>query len=269
MQNSEKVFKAVEYLKTHAPFAPEQLIILGSGLGRLTDSLTIKQSMPYPEIPGFTESTIIGHDSFLHFASKGSRKIAILAGRNHLYEGFSPDEIVLPLRAIKLLGASRLVITNAAGALNPLFKVPSLMIISDHINFTGESPLCGPNLNAWGPRFPDMSRVYSRKLIEIAQSGALKLGILAHEGVYIGIKGPNLETPAETRAFRNLGADAIGMSTVLESIAAAHMGMEILGISCLTNKNLPDCMDETSHEQILEQASRANLDLGRLLSEIL
>jgi purine-nucleoside phosphorylase len=195
--------------------------------------------------------------------------LALLSGRCHLYEGYSPEEIVLPLRAIRLLGAENLIITNAAGALNPLFDVPSLMLITDHINFTGHSPLTGPNREKWGPRFPDMSRVYSGKFIQKAADCALELGIRLHKGVYMGITGPSLETPAETRAFRRLGADAIGMSTVLENIAAKHMGMKILGISCLTNKNLPDCMQETSHEEILEQAKKADAELKRLLEQII
>lgn len=269
MQNRKKVQSAFEYIQEKAPFKPETAVILGSGLGGAAGRSSISLSLPYSDIPYFPKSTVKGHESFLHFVDSGSSRLALFSGRCHLYEGYSPEEIVLPLRAIRLLGAETLIITNAAGALNPLFDVPSLMLITDHINFTGTSPLTGPNQEEWGPRFPDMSRVYSQELIKNAEDCGLKLGIRLHKGVYMGIPGPNLETPAETRAFRRLGADAIGMSTVLENIAAKHMGMKILGISCLTNKNLPDCMQETSHEEILDQAQKADAELKRLLEEII
>ncbi|MFP4167844.1 MAG: purine-nucleoside phosphorylase [Desulfonatronovibrionaceae bacterium] len=269
MQNQKKVQSAVEYLKEKAPFRPKTAVVLGSGLGGEAQESDIACSLAYADIPGFSPSTVKGHGDFLHFMDSESRTTAVLSGRSHLYEGLSPEEIARPVRTLALLGANRLVITNAAGALNPLFNIPSLMLITDHINFTGCNPLSGPNRDEWGPRFPDMSCIYSRDLIYTAEECALKLGMAIHKGVYIGIPGPSLETPAETRAFRRLGADAIGMSTVLESIAARHMGMEILGISCLTNKNLPDCMQETSHEKILEQAKKVNQDLHTLLGAVL
>ncbi len=268
MQTQEKIHSSLAYLEKVAPFSPDIVLVLGSGLGKFQESAETAFSIPYSDIPHFPFSTVKGHNSYLHFLKKGSSKIGLLSGRVHLYEGYTPEEIVLPLRTLSLLGAEQLIITNAAGALNPLFRTPSLMLISDHINFTGKTPLLGPNCDKWGPRFPDMSQVYSPFLTEKAEKCALDLGIPAYKGIYMALPGPALETPAETRAFRFMGADAIGMSTVLESIAARHMGMEILGISCLTNKNLPDCMQEISHEEILKQAEKINKHLENLLLEL-
>ena len=197
------------------------------------------------------------------------RPVLALCGRVHLYEGHTAAQATLPLRTLGELGVGRIILTNAAGALNPQFDVGSLMLITDHINLSGQSPLTGENFEEWGTRFPDMSQVWCPALRQIARAAALKLGLGVERGVLIQVPGPNLETPAETRAYRQMGADAIGMSTVIEAIAAHHMGIRLLGISCLTNKNLPDCMDETSHEAVLASAGKAAADLARLIEMII
>lgn len=265
IMQKEKIFKSYKWLLKKISISPEVAIVLGSGLGEFTDKLDIEKVFDYSEIPEFPISTAPGHAGKLFVAKLGSKNVLVFSGRFHLYEGYSPFDIVYGLRVAKLLGVSKLVLTNAAGALNPLFEAGEIMLITDHINFTGENPLVGRNLEEFGPRFPDMSRVYSRRLQNLSLEIALEMKVVLQKGVYIQVKGPSLETPAETRAFRRLGADAIGMSTVLEAIAAKHMGMEIIGFSCLTNKNLPDCMQETSEEEILEMARKTNKRLGEFL----
>jgi purine-nucleoside phosphorylase len=195
--------------------------------------------------------------------------VLALQGRFHLYEGYGPGEVALPVRVLAALGVRRLVLTNAAGALNPLFETGGLMLLTDHLNWTGRNPLAGPNVEAWGPRFPDMCSVYSPAFRKAALDQAARLGLRLEQGVYAGVLGPCLETPAETRALRLLGADAVGMSTVTEAIAARHLGMDILAVSCLTNKNLPDCMAETSLAQVIAQAEAASAKLGGLLSAVI
>jgi purine-nucleoside phosphorylase len=176
--------------------------------------------------------------------------------------------VALGVRTLAELGIKTLIVTNASGALNPRFDTGTLMAITDQINFTGRSPLTGPNHDAWGPRFPDMSRVFAPRLIETALEAATELKIRLERGIYIGVNGPNLETPAETRAYRALGADAIGMSTIMETIAAAHLGLDVLGIACLTNKNLPDCMEPTTIDDVINAADAAAGDLSRLISAV-
>lgn len=270
MWEKTKVLETVKFFeKEFSDFRPDALLVLGSGLGELTESLIPELTIEYEHIPNFPVSTVSGHSGSLSFCQVKKCRLAVMNGRVHSYEGYSAMEIVRPVRTMSLLGARVIILTNAAGALNPLFDSGNIMSISDHINFTGENPLVGRNFDEWGPQFPDMSRVYCPELMNIVHIAAMKLGIPLKTGVYVGIKGPSLETPAETRAFRMLGGDAIGMSTVLEAIAAAHMGMKILGLSCLTNKNLPDCMAQTSHEQILEVARAINKSLKTLVLEFL
>jgi len=243
-------------------------LVLGSGLGAVQERITHAADLPYQEIPGLPQSTVEGHGGFLRFGLLGGRPVIALCGRVHLYEGHPAAEACLPIRVLHELGVRTLILTNASGALNPLFSAGTLMCITDHINFTGQSPLTGPNADAWGPRFPDLSRVWCPGLAALALAEARRLGLVLERGVYIQVAGPNLETPAETRAYRQLGADAIGMSTAIEAIAAAHMGMRLLGISCLTNKNLPDCMAETSHQEVLAVAGRAAADMVLLLEAV-
>ena len=271
MQNVRKVQNCAKSLASNLPqgFVPKIGLVLGTGLGKTGSRLTASVRVPYSDLPDFPESTAASHQG--HFLAGYLEQIPVLMqqGRCHLYEGRRPDEVCMGVRVMAELGISVLVLTNAAGALNPLFAAGSLMVIDDHINFTGASPLTGPNEESWGLRFPDMSEVYDRELIDTLENTALALGVRLSKGVYLGTPGPQLETRAETRAFRHLGADAVGMSTVLEAIAATHMGVRVLGISCLTNKNLPDCMDETSIEEIIAMAEKSEADLTRLLTAAL
>ena len=266
-----RVRRAAAWLREHLHHpCPATVVVAGSGLGPvLTADAEILQRLPYSEIPEFPHSTAPGHTGELVLLRLGHTPVALLSGRFHLYEGYTSRQIVRPLRALGLLGARRVVLTNAAGGLNPLIAAGSLMAITDHINLTGQSPLTGPNDDTIGPRFPDMSQVYCPHLLAKALTAAMETHVRLERGVYLGIAGPQLETPAETRMFRAFGADAIGMSTVLEAIAAHHMGMKVLGISCITNQNLPDCMEAASIEAILAQAAQAGKTLARLLRHLI
>lgn len=268
MQNQKKVQMCAEALKSMLPQgnAPQIGLVLGTGLGHLAVTLEDAVRIPYSALPGFPASTTQSHQgAFVAGRLPCGVSLLVQQGRCHLYEGRSPEEVCMGVRVMSLCGIKALLITNAAGALNPRFDVGGLMLITDHINFTGASPLSGPNVGQWGPRFPDMSRAYDADLGRILESAALGLGLRLEKGVYAGVAGPQLETPAETRFLRLAGADAVGMSLVMEVIAARHMGLRVAGISTLSNKNLPDCMVEHSIEQIIAQAEAASYALGRLL----
>ena len=242
-------------------------LLLGSGLGGVLDSFDPSASLPYSAIPGFPRSTVPGHAGRLLLGRMNGRPLLVLAGRFHLYEGYSAGQTCAGVRLLAALGVKTLILTNAAGSLNPLFPAGSLMCLADHINFSGQSPLAGPPEP--GDRFQDMSRAYDPQLRALAMQQALRLGLRLEQGVYLQVLGPNLETPAETRAFRTLGADAIGMSTAVETIAARQLGMRVLAFSCLTNQNLPDCQAPTSHARVLAMARATAADLGRLLAGII
>lgn len=270
MSEKTKVLEGVNFLQGKFPdFKPDVAMVMGSGLGKMVQRLHPFAGIDYNEIPSFPVSTVPGHSGTLYLVRLNGINAAVLSGRVHVYEGYSAKDVVRPLRVLKLMGAGSVVLTNAAGALDPLFEQGQLMCITDHINLTGENPLAGENIDEWGPRFPDMSRVYCPELINLARASALELKMPLQSGVYAAIKGPSLETPAETRFFRMAGADAIGMSTALEAIAARHMNMKTAGLSCLTNRNLPDCMQETSLEEILAVAEKTNSLLMDLLMEML
>lgn len=260
---------ATDWIRKNCPSIPGTALVLGSGLGKWIEPAWIKKSIPYADIPGFPVSTVEGHAGKLLVAEIMGTLAFVFSGRFHLYEGYRPQEVTLPIACLGLLGTENLILTNAAGALNPLFATGGLMLLTDHINMTGHNPLTGPNVDEWGPRFPDMSQVYCPALREQAMQAAMSCGQRLEQGVYVAVAGPSLETPAETRMFRIMGADAIGMSTVPEAITAHHMGLKVLGISCLTNKNLPDCMAQTSHAEILSQANASANALGSLLSALI
>ncbi|WP_027185870.1 purine-nucleoside phosphorylase [Desulfovibrio inopinatus] len=271
MQIQDIVQNAAAYLHKNLPQQPPKTIgiIAGTGLGGVVDLLEDPIITPYTAIPNFPVSTVESHAGQLVVGSVADTQVYLFQGRFHLYEGYSPAQVVMSVRTLGVLGVKKLILTNAAGAINPLFHEGEIMAITDHINFTGTSPLIGPNVDNWGPRFPDASEIYSRVLLDLCAKQALQLGIPLYQGVYAGVVGPNLETPAETRMFKMLGADAIGMSTVMEALAAMHMGMDILGLSCLANQNLPDCMAKVSLEQVVATAGAACDKLVRLLSHIL
>ncbi|WP_045222479.1 purine-nucleoside phosphorylase [Desulfonatronum thioautotrophicum] len=242
-------------------------IILGTGLGQWVEDMDDFSAVDYKQIPGFARTNVQSHAGRLCAGKVQNTPVLALQGRFHLYEGYSPDDVCFGLRTLAILGVKTIVITNAAGALNPLFQAGEIMVITDQINLTGRNPLLG--LRYGEPQFPDMSQLFSSRLADLAHSSALQQGQRLQQGVYMGILGPSLETPAETRMFRQLGADAIGMSTVMETIAAKQMGLEILGLSCLTNKNLPDCMAPTSLEEIIAVGQDIGQRLGDLLNALI
>lgn len=253
-------------LKTN--LRPKTAVILGTGLSMLSEIMETDISIPYGEIPHFPVSTVTGHPGILHIGRIGGMETAVMEGRFHLYEGYEPSEIALPIRVLSVMGIDRLIVTNSAGGLNPLFKPGEVMVIHDHINATGANPLIGADIEVIGPRFPDMSCAYDRAFIEIAEAEAGRLGIPLNRGVYIGILGPSLETPAETRMYRSFGADALGMSTVMEVIAARHAGMRVMGLSMIANVNLPDAMEPILIDDIIATVGKTGHDLMRLIAAV-
>jgi len=264
----QKIQEAADFLLGKIPFPPRIGLITGTGLGDLTKNVEIQLRIPYPEIPHFPSSTTMGHKGTLVYGRLGKQAVMAMEGRFHLYEGYSPEEVTFPVRVMARLGVEFLIISSAAGGLNPLFEPADIMAVTDHINLTGRNPLLGPNLDSFGPRFPDMSQVYDPALIRLAAQKALDLGISLKRGVYVGIPGPSLETPAETRFLRMAGADAVGMSTVLEVITAVHCGLRVLAIVAITNVNLPECMKKISIEEVIATAGKAGAKLAPLLEEV-
>lgn len=264
-----KIHEAAQYLSKHISEPPQIGMITGTGLGGLTSSMEIKARIPYKEIPHFPTSTIKGHQGTLVYGYLAGRPLLAMEGRFHFYEGYSVKQVTFPIRVMSLLETRSLLISSAAGGLNPLFQPGDIMLVTDHINLTGQNPLIGANLDEFGPRFPDMSKVYDSGLLESARREALLAGIELRQGVYVGIPGPSLETPAETRFLRMIGADAVGMSTVPEVIAGVHCGLKIAVIVAITNVNLPDCMQETSIEEVISTAQKAGEKLTRLWERII
>ena len=261
--------ECVAYLEQALPFSPDIVIQLGTGLGHFGDTIKSDLTLPYSEIPHFPKSTVDSHSGNLILGSLGTKKIAVLQGRFHFYEGYSTKEVAFPIRVLSLLGAKTLILTNAAGGLNPLFQAGSIMVFRDHLNFLGENPLRGPNIDSWGPRFPDFSTPYHPGLIKIALDSASHCKINnVISGIYVCIPGPSLETPAETRWLRECGADAVGMSSVPESIVAKHAGMDVLGLSVVSNVNDPDNFEPIILEDIIATAEAMEPKLEQLIIEI-
>ena len=242
-------------------------VVLGTGLGRKLGIESLG-TLPFADIPFHPPTTLEDHAGRFTLGRLHGRRVIVLEGRVHLYEGYTPQQVVFGIRLLHCLGARSVILTNAAGALNPLFATGNVMVVADHINLTGQNALTGPNDPSIGPRYPDMSQAYCAKLQEHAVNCARTLSLPLHRGVYAGVLGPSLETPAETRMLRILGADAVGMSTVQETIVARHLGMDVLCLSCLTNKNLPDCMQAVSIEEVVATAKASSVTLERLLGEI-
>ncbi len=261
----ERVEQARQYLASHLPEVPEILLILGTGLSGVGERIEREVAIPYREIPSFPVSTVESHAGELVIGRFAGRKVAAFRGRFHYYEGYSTRELTLPLRVMSLLGARILIVSNAAGGLNLNFRPGDLMLIRDHINLIPDNPLRGPNREDWGPRFPDLSEAYSRRLRELFWQTARELGEEIQEGVYVAVPGPSLETPAETRFLRLIGADAVGMSTVPEVIVAVHAGMEVLGVSVIANVNDPDHFKPILLEEVIAQAQAAEARLTRLI----
>ena len=265
---NEKVREAVTFLKSKLDRPPETGVITGTGLGEAVDPLDDALTMNYADIPHFPVSTVVSHSGRLMAGTLAGHPVMVMQGRFHLYEGYPPGAVTFPVRVMQALGVRHLILSNAAGGMNPAFRQGDLMVIRDHINLTGENPLIGTNDDDWGPRFPDMTAAYDRSLIQLSRRAADGLGIPLKSGVYAGLKGPSLETPAEIRYLKIIGADAVGFSTVMETIAAVHAGMRVLGLSTITNINDPDRPAPASVEEILAAANRAAPMLKRLIEAV-
>ncbi len=265
----EQVDAAAAYIRDRGPLQPVVGLLTGTGLGDLAEAIDVLHSLDYDEIPHFPSSTVESHRGRLLLGRLQDCSVAAFQGRFHLYEGYSPREVTFPVRVLQRLGARFLLVTNAAGGLNPNHRAGDVMLITDHINLTGENPLVGPNSPDRGLRFPDMSRVYDPELIDRARTVARELGLPLASGVYTGLKGPSLETPAELRFLRTIGADAVGLSTVQEVIAAVHAGLRILGLSVITNIADPDAPAPATVEDIIAVADRTAPRLKQLMIAIL
>ena len=268
MTDYEKIKAAVAYIRAHVSIRPAIGLVLGSGLGGYADTLEAAVRIPYSEIPNFPIPTIPGHSGALVFGTKGGQEVVVLQGRIHYYEGLSQREITLPIRVLAALGVKTVVLTNACGGVNLDFKPGDLMLISDHINYSGANPLIGPNMDEFGPRFPDMSDLYTASLRAQIKEKAQEAGIFLREGVYAMYSGPNYETPAEIRMFRMMGADTVGMSTVPEAIVAGHCGMQVVGVSCVTNMAAGVLPVKLSHAEVTETANRVKEVFQRLIDLI-
>jgi len=265
----QKIDEAVSFVRSRSSLKPRVGVVLGSGLGNVVDAIDIEAEIPYAEIPGGKASTVAGHAGKMILGRVGDTPVVALAGRMHFYEGHEMAEVMLLSRVIGRLGIEKLVVTNAAGGVNTSYKAGDLMLISDHINLSGVNPLRGPNIDDLGPRFPDMTEAYPATLRSIAKDVAKSQGLTLQEGVYLFLSGPTYETPAEIRAFRTLGADAVGMSTVPEVIAMSHMNIPCLGISCITNMAAGVLNQKLSHIEVMETTQRVQKEFTALMLGII
>jgi purine-nucleoside phosphorylase len=265
----ERAREAADWIRGHSPAVPEVAVVLGSGLGEFASRLDDALSIDYGGIPHWPATAVVGHAGRLVLGLVGRRRVAVLSGRVHFYEGHSLATVTFPIRVLGLLGVRTLLITNAAGGINTSFRKGALMVIDDHINAMGSNPLVGSNDARFGERFPDMSEVYSRRLRAIAHEVGSERGLGLEHGVYLGLHGPSYETPAEIRAFRTIGADAVGMSTVPEAIVARHMGIEVLGVSCITNMAAGVLPEPLDHQEVLETTRRVRVEFIALLEGVI
>lgn len=263
-----KIQETASWLRANMPTQPTIAIILGTGLGRLAEDISIEKAIAYQDIPNFPVSTVEGHSGKLLLGKLGNRDILAMQGRFHYYEGYAMKEVTFPIRVMFELGIRTLFVSNAAGGMNPLFKIGDLMVITDHINCFPEHPLHGPNFPT-GPRFPDMHQAYDHELIGLADAIAAEKGITLQHGVYVGTQGPTFETPAEYRMFRTFGGDAVGMSTVPEVIVARHCGIRVFGVSVITDLGGFDVPVEVSHEEVQEAANKAQPIMTDLMREMI
>jgi purine-nucleoside phosphorylase len=272
-QSAEAVRSALQSahaaIRSHTPSEPDIAIILGTGLGRLANEIELEAAIPYADIPNFPLSTVESHSGRLIIGQLDGRRVVAMQGRFHRYEGYSLHQVTFPVRVLRMLGAQTLIVSNVSGGMNPLWQPGDLMILDDHISLLGDNPLVGPNLDEWGPRFPDMSQPYDPQLIELAEQVALDLRITIRRGVYVAVPGPNLETRAEYRMLRALGADVVGMSTVPEVIVARHAGMRVLGLSIITDQCLPDALEPANVEDIIRVANLAEPRLTAVVRGVL
>ncbi len=269
MKLSEQITEAAEAIRRVCDIKPQVVIVLGTGLGALADRIEVKARMDYGDIPHFPASTVETHAGELVLGELSGKRVVALSGRFHPYEGYSLQQVTFPIRVAKALGVSTMVVSNAAGGMNPQFRAGDLMVITDHINLMGDNPLIGPNDDALGPRFPDMSEPYTESLIELAETISLEQGIKLLRGVYLACTGPCLETRAEYRFMRAIGGDAVGMSTVPEVIVAVHAGLKVLGFSVITDECFPDALEAADIEKIIATANGAEPKLATLVSACL
>lgn len=270
MENKmNKIIEAKEYIQSKITDVPEIGLILGSGLGELADKIENAVRIEYKDIPYFPVSTVVGHKGQLVIGTLEGKKVIAMQGRFHFYEGYSMDVITFPVYVMKAIGVQMLLVTNACGGMNRDFAPGDLMLIEDHINFTGSNPLIGSNLDEFGPRFPDMSQAYNKELISLAEKVAENNGIKVQKGVYVAISGPNYLSPAELTMLARIGADAVGMSTVPETIIANHAGMKVLGISLVTDMAIGEELEPLTHEQVVAVAERSKFKFMDLVQNIL
>ncbi len=265
----ERITESNRVIRGYTDQKPDIAIILGTGLGKLAEDIKNSVVIPYEKIKNFPVSTVPGHGGNLVIGQLGEKSVIAMQGRFHYYEGYSMQEITFPLRVMKELGAKVIIISNAAGGMNRFFHRGDLMLIYDHINLMGDNPLIGPNEEKMGPRFPDMSQPYDKELILLTEKIALEDGIRLHKGIYAGLTGPMLETPAEYRMLIKIGADAVGMSTVPEVIAANHMGMRVLGISCITDLAIDGIVEKVHFQEILDAAARSEPIMTHLIKKVI
>lgn len=265
----EQVQQTVEYIKNKTGFTPEYGVILGSGLGSFTDDIKIEHTLPYNEIPNFPVSTVEGHKGALVFGTIGDKKVVAMQGRFHYYEGYDMKQVTFPVRVMKYIGVTKLIVSNASGGVNPNYKVGSIVLIKDHINMLPEHPLRGKNDERFGPRFVNMSEPYSQKMITKAKELAKELNIEVQDGVYLGLQGPTFETLAEYRMVKALGGDCVGMSTVPEVIVARHMDLETFGLSVITDMGNEDTIETITHEEVLEAAREAEPHVRQLIKQLI
>jgi purine-nucleoside phosphorylase len=266
---ADDVRLATEAIRASTGFKPQVAVILGTGLGGLAREITVEKEIGYEKIPGFPLSTVESHAGRLLLGSLGGKRVVAMQGRFHRYEGYSMQQIAFPVRVMRALGAATLIVSNACGGMHPLWSPGDLVLIADHINLLGDNPLVGPNDDAMGPRFPDMSATYDPELRALARGTAQELKIALREGVYVAVPGPNLETGAEYRFLRAIGADVVGMSTVPEVIVAVHGGMRVLGISIITDACLPDALEPADINRIIATAQKAEPNLTALVRGVL
>ncbi len=264
----DRIQQAAAVVRGRCSFTPEVGIVLGTGLGGLVKEIAAEAVIPYEEIPGFPLSTVESHAGRLILGTLRGRKVVAMQGRFHRYEGYTLQEVTFPVRVMRALGAGTLVVTNVSGGMNPFWAPGDLVLIADHINLLGDNPLIGKNDDRLGPRFPDMSDPYHRDLRALARRLALEQGVSLHEGVYVSVPGPNLETRAEYRMLRAMGADIVGMSTVPEVIVAVHQGMKVAGLSIITDQCLPDALEPADIEHIIAIATGAEPKLTRLVAAL-
>ena len=264
----EDIRRAVDAVRAQSSLAPAVGIILGTGLGGLAEEIAVEASVPYETIPGFPLSTVESHAGRLLLGRLGGKPVVAMQGRFHRYEGYSLAQVTFPVRVLHALGAQTLIVSNACGGMHPLWAAGDLVLLADHINLLGDNPLVGPNDDRLGPRFPDMSAPYAPELRALAREVARGLGITLREGTYVAVAGPNLETRAEYRMLRAIGADVVGMSTVPEVIVANHEGMRVMGISIITDLCLPDALEPADIGRIIDTARRAEPSLTRLVRQV-